>query len=166
MAISRSYSIFGSLGVELDISRLKDFERAALTKIIALHKQHRQLLHSGNTVRFDRATKTQISHGVYALDLSEAIVSFAQLPNDDLAFTDLESEPLRMPGLLAERKYQISVINLADSDLQSAVDLTSVSTFTANGKPVEYSGEQLANEGLPMPVLIPESAILLHLKCV
>ena len=159
-------AFFGSLGVELDISRLKDFERAALTKIIALHKQHRQLLHSGNTVRFDRATKTQISHGVYALDLSEAIVSFAQLPNDDLTLTDLESEPLRMPGLLAERKYQISVINLADSDSQSVGDLTSASTFTANGKPLEYSGEQLANEGLPMPVLIPESAILLHLKCV
>jgi alpha-galactosidase len=124
------------------------------------------LLHSGNTVRFDRATKTQISHGVYALDLSEAIVSFAQLPNDDLKLTDLESEPLRMPGLLAERKYQISVINLADSDSQSVGDLTSVSTFIANGNPLEYSGEQLANEGLPMPVLIPESAILLHLKCV
>ena len=98
--------------------------------------------------------------------MSEAIVSFAQLPNDDLAHTEFESEPLRMPGLLAERKYQISVINLADIDSQSAGDLTAASTFTTNGSPLEFSGEQLATDGLPMPVLTPESAILLHLKCV
>ena len=53
-------------------------DRTALRAVIAMHKEHRELLHTGDTVRFSTDPAFN-AHGVYARDRSQAIVSFAQL---------------------------------------------------------------------------------------
>ena len=56
-------------GVEWDVTELSDRERIALRAVIAMHKEHRRLLHSGDTVRFD-TDPAYSAHGVYAPDRS------------------------------------------------------------------------------------------------
>ena len=91
-------ALFGHLGVEWDVTKLRDEDRIALRAVIAMHKEHRALLHGGNAVHFTTDPAFN-AHGVYSKDRSQAIVSFAQL-------TTAPSQtppPLRMPGLRAPR---------------------------------------------------------------
>ncbi|MFM8644588.1 MAG: alpha-galactosidase [Actinomycetota bacterium] len=65
-------AMFGWMGVECDPRKLDDHERDVLRQAIALHKQHRELLHGGLTVRFDLDDDTALAHGVMSHDASEA----------------------------------------------------------------------------------------------
>ena len=67
-------AMFGHLGVEWNVTKLTDEERIALRAVIAMHKEHRLLLHAGDVVRFD-TDPAYNAHGVYAADRSEGIVS-------------------------------------------------------------------------------------------
>ena len=44
-------TLFGWMGVECDPRQLNDHEQRVLGEAIALHKQHRALLHAGDAVR-------------------------------------------------------------------------------------------------------------------
>ena len=56
---------------------MTDEERVALRAVIAMHKEHRELFHNGDYVRFDSDEQFN-AVGVYAADRSEGIVSFGQ----------------------------------------------------------------------------------------
>ncbi len=66
-----------------------------LAAVIAVHKEHRSLLHSGGARRFDHANPAVLAHGVVATDGSEALVSFATVT----APASLVIEPFRITGL-------------------------------------------------------------------
>ena len=75
--------------------------------VISMHKEHRELLHGGDTVRFTTDPAFN-AHGVYARDRSRAIVSFAQL-------TTAPSQtppPLRMPGLDLDARYRVKHLRI------------------------------------------------------
>ena len=80
-----------------------------LAAVIAVHKEHRSLLHSGGAGRFDHANPAVLAHGVVATDGSEALVSFATVT----APASLVIEPFRITGLDQERLYTVSFISLA-----------------------------------------------------
>src|SRR5205085_3181351 len=46
-------AFFGHMGIEADISRMRAEERERLSQVIGLHKQWRDLLHSGRVTRLD-----------------------------------------------------------------------------------------------------------------
>ncbi|MEL6893843.1 MAG: alpha-galactosidase, partial [Actinomycetota bacterium] len=71
-------AMFGHLGIEWNVTTLTDDEASGLRAAIAVHKQHRELLHSGDVVRFE-TDAAYCAHGVYAPDRSEGLISFAQL---------------------------------------------------------------------------------------
>jgi alpha-galactosidase len=73
-------AIWGHLGVEWNLLELSPEEREALAAAIAVHRRFRPLLHGGQVVRFDPVLNgthaSAHAHGVYADDLSEALVPF------------------------------------------------------------------------------------------
>lgn len=154
-------ALFGHLGVEWNVLALTDDERAALAEVIAIHKCFRPLLHGGDVVRFDPVlngvTAAGHAHGVYATDRGEALVAYVQLTTG----MSLVPPPLRLPGLDADRRYRVTMVPLPGERRGPA---RSEPAWIADG--VVLTGRQLAAHGVQMPVLNPESGILLHLVAV
>lgn len=152
----RSYSlgfraisaVFGHLGLELDLTTCSQIDLRLIKQAIDWHKKFRGLLHSGDSVRFDPQGDSQICHGVYSIDRSEALVSIVQLTSHS---ENDHSWVLRLPGLAQDRKYRVATF---DSDLSVGDD---IGVFT---------GRQLESLGLKLPELQPESGMILHLLCV
>jgi alpha-galactosidase len=149
-------AMFGHLGVEWNVLELDDVETAQLRAMIELHKRFRPLLHTGDTVRFD-VEVPYLTHGVYATDRSEALVSFAIL-GSALSHTP---PPLRLPGLDPDRRYRVSRVELPGVERSPA---RSQPDWIAS-QPV-LTGRQLAAHGVRPPAAYPESATLIHLTTV
>jgi len=147
-------AMFGHLGVEWNVLTLTDDERTSLAAMIALHKRFRQLLHSGDSVRFDPVFNGQTiashEYGVYSADRREALVAHVQLTTG----LSLLPPPLRLPGLVPDVHYTITHVPLPGSRLE----------WPASG--LTLSGAQLAGHGVQLPRQHPESGMLLHLRAV
>ena len=162
LAFRAATAWFGHLGLEWNLLDIADDERAVLAGLIALHQRFRPLLHGGDVVRFDpefdgvapSAHPVSHAHGVYAADRSEAVVAFVQLRTG----TSLAPAPFRMPGLSPDRTYRVERLELAPIGRGPA---RRQPAWWSTG--IELTGRQLAVHGLQMPVLNPESAVLLHL---
>ncbi len=150
-------AMFGHLGVEWNVMRLSDAERADLSAVIALHKRFRPLLHAGDAVRFDTAEPALNAHGVYAVDRSEALVCAAQLQTA----MSLTPAPLRLPGLTADVRYRVERIALPDDRAEQGRARVAPPWLSTG---IMLSGRELAVIGLQLSVLHPESAVLLHLQ--
>jgi alpha-galactosidase len=146
-------AMFGHLGVEWNVTTLNDEERVALRAVIAMHKEHRELLHTGDAVRFD-TDPAYNANGVYAPDRSQAIVSFAQLRSAP----SQTPPPLRLPGLDADAVYLVKHLGIPFERWGAA---RVQPTWLQNG--VRLTGRQLAAHGIQPPTLHPESAVLFQL---
>ena len=146
-------AMFGHLGVEWNVTKLTDEERIALRAVIALHREHRKLLHSGDVVRFD-TDPAYNAHGVYAADRSAGIVAFAQLATAP----SLTPPPLRLPGLDDASTYRVEHLRIPGERWGPA---RVQPRWLASG--VELTGRQLAAHGVQPPTLHPESALLFKL---
>ena len=115
-------ALFGHLGVEWNVLTLDDRERAQLAEVIALHQRFRPLLHSGDTVRFDPVRNGQEpasqAYGVYSADRSEALVAHVQLTTG----MSLLPPPLRLPGLVPDRRYVRRARPVARGDVGMAAE--------------------------------------------
>ncbi|MDG2038977.1 MAG: alpha-galactosidase [Ilumatobacter sp.] len=146
-------ALFGHLGVEWDVTELSDEDRTTLRAIIAMYKEHRELLHSGDTVRFSTDPSFN-AHGVYARDRSHAIVSFAQLATAP----SQTPPPLRMPGLDLDAQYRVAHLPVPHERWGAG---RTQPVWMAEG--ITLSGRQLAFHGIQPPTLHPESAVLFTL---
>lgn len=140
-------ALFGHLGIEWNVLDLDERERAALTRTIETHKRFRDLLHHGDSVRFDPLDEATIAHGVYRSDRSEALISVARVATA----MSLVPAPVRLPGLDPDGRYRIERIVLSGTHRPSDLDGTVM------------SGRLLATAGIQLPVINPESALLLRL---
>jgi alpha-galactosidase len=141
-------AFFGSFGVEWDVTSASETDRSLLGDWIALHKSHRQLLHSGRAFRLDSSDERNYVYGVLAHDGSEAVVAYAQLDE-----TVHEPVPFVISGLDPARRYR------ADQILPKG----SSETPRWRGDGVSFSGAVLATMGLPAPDRQPLSVTLVHL---
>ncbi len=151
-------ALFGHLGVEWDVSRTSPAERAALAGLVATYKEHRALLHSGDAVHADHPDPALAVHGVVAADRSEALMACVTLASQAAEVP----VPVRFPGLDPAARYRVGVVD------------TGGAVFTVQHQgpgwwPVEGAagpvlpGSFLTAAGLPLPVLGPEQALVLHL---
>jgi alpha-galactosidase len=147
-------AFFGHLGLEWNLLTCSDDELDRLGDVIALHRRLRPLLHGGDVVRFDGADPSALAHGVYAADRSEAVVAHVQLTSPVGAIPGT----LCLPGLDPDRRYRVSVVGPRDVTLHLARHQPA---WVEHG--IELSGRQLAAHGLQLPVLGPQSALLVHL---
>jgi alpha-galactosidase len=155
MSFRAANAMFGWLGVEWNILDATERERERLAEMIALHKRHRALLHSGLAFRGDHSDPTVVVHGVVSIDNSEALVNVTRVASGASTHTS----PVQIPVLDANGMYEIHValaptvyaLHRAHPD------------WMMHSNVMTMSGAQLANIGINMPALMPESAMVLHL---
>lgn len=157
-------ALFGHMGVELDPVKEGEAERQGFSKYIALHKQLRELLHSGNVFRLDRQDPASLINGVVSQDQTQAVVLVNQLAMLDY----LQQEPLRLP-YLAEGNYEISVLDIPDVFKMGKCGhlmkkLSDWLTNAIDGKPLIVHSDWLKKVGLTLPNLDPATAMLLQFR--
>lgn len=152
-------ALFGHMGVELDPVKESAEEQAGFAHFIALHKQLRPLLHSGKVVRIDHHDPAMMINGVIAADQTEAVFLISQLTMPTYSL----SGSLRLPGLQADKNYCLTVLE-KPARFDGGVMKTQPQWLTQHE--TILSGEWLAKIGIALPVMDPESAVLLQFKLV
>jgi len=155
LAFRAATAFFGHFGIEWDIAKIDAQELTALTVLIAEYKRLRPLLHSGKVVNSDHPDPAATVHGVVALDQSAAVFCYTQLT---MSLSE-SPRPARFVGLDPERRYRVRP--LLPVGPSGTVERTPAHWLAAGE--VTLSGRQLAQIGLPMPILYPEQALLLEL---
>ncbi len=151
LAFRTATALFGHFGIEWNLLTLDEAGLADVAEAVALHKRFRPLLHSADVVRFDPyldgGHPVAWGHGVYAADRREALVAYVQLRTGP----DLMAAPLRLPGLDQDATYRLERVALPGEGTMAALPVTAL------------TGRQLAVHGIQLPVVNPESALLVHL---
>jgi alpha-galactosidase len=156
-------ALFGHAGIEWDLTRASDEERAAVATWAAAYRDLRGLLHAGTVVRADVADPALAVHGVVAEDRSAAVVALVALSAPGAS----RPAPARVPGLDAERSYRVEVVDLG-AGLPRVLDAGAPAWWTAavGGGSVVLPGRALAETGLAWPLLTPQQAAVLRLTAV
>jgi alpha-galactosidase len=155
LAFRVATALFGHFGIEWDIASASAEEQKALAEAIAFYKGMRPLLHGGTVVRADHPDPAAYLHGVVAADRSEALFAYVQLTASEFETPGLA----RLPGLDPGRAYRVEPVPVAG---EPETNQAAAPTWLEAGG-VTLGGRALAEVGLPLPVLRPEQALLLHL---
>ncbi|BCG07619.1 alpha-galactosidase [Buttiauxella agrestis] len=150
-------ALFGHLGLELDPMTADAAESAGYERYVQLYKQWRPLLHTGKQWRVDMPDATTQVQGVVAQDKSQALYLVSQLAMPDYTLAG----NLRVPGLDPAARYCITLLD------HPQISVVGKGGHTMRKLPgwmettQTVSGEWLAQAGLALPILDPESAILI-----
>jgi alpha-galactosidase len=147
-------ALFGSAGIEWDVTAASDEDRAVLRDWVATVKRFRELLTTGTTVRTDEPTDDRYVHALVSPGADEALIALVTLATAAVAVP----APLRLPGLDPNRRYRIEPVALGAAP--HAVQDAPPAWLAAGG--ITISGALLAELGLPVPLLGPEQALVLH----
>ncbi|EKO3605235.1 alpha-galactosidase [Vibrio metschnikovii] len=148
-------ALFGHMGIELDPVKETKSEKKGFERYIKLHKILRPLLHSGRTWRVPTDDQAHQIHVVVANNQSEAVAMIAQLamPTNSL------SGQLRVPGLASQGLYRVFLLD-KPSNYDDIVNYQPL--WTESG--CEVSGLWCEKVGLTIPILDPETAILVKFE--
>lgn len=150
-------ALFGHLGIELDPLKASEEDKAGFSRYIEIYKKYRQVIHEGTLYRLESDDpQAQMLTSIVSADRRQALVTVAQLAMPTWAL----SGSLRLQGLDPQTIYRVSVIDAAENFRHGIV--STQPAWVADG--IELSGEWLQHAGLAMPVLDPESALLLLLE--
>jgi alpha-galactosidase len=151
-------AMFGHMGIEWNLNEATEQERADLAQWIALYKEHRGLLHSGEVVRLASPDPQHWVHGVVSADRRSAIFASTQLG------TSYTSAPgrTRFVGLDPEVTYEIAGFgpNIGLDYLPAAWKPQWW------GTPARVSGRMLMTSGVQLPAQRPEHTVLVSLRAV
>jgi alpha-galactosidase len=150
-------ALFGSFGIEWDLTEASDEELADLKDWIDRYRAWRAVLHTGRVTRLDVADPAVLAHGVVATDRRRALFAHVQL--DESAGN--RGTVLRIPGLLPETYYRCTWASPPDTAFVSAASpLPEIGP--TGGEPV--SGEALERIGLWIPRRRPETLQLIAIE--
>ena len=153
LAFRAGTALFGSFGIEWDLTAASEVERKELASWVALYKEMRQLIHTGRTVRAPQHDPAFALHGVVAPDRSEALYALVQLTTPETSVPGA----VRLPGLDPDRRYRVQA--QAPGDLPDHMRGIHPPPWLADG--VTLPGSVLAHAGLRAPALHPEQLLLL-----
>ena len=135
-------AMFGTYGLELDITKMSDDELQQVKAAIATFKEYRELIHEGRFYRLNSPfDDTQCSWMVVSKDLSEALVADYQV----LGKPNPAYRRLLLTGLDLEASYQIN----QQPQLRSGKDLSSIGLLMGGnyiGRPQDYWSRQLPGD--------------------
>lgn len=152
-------ALFGHMGIELDPVKADEEELAGYRHYIQLHKVLRPLLHSGTSWRVDMPDDSVQVSGVVSQDKARAVFVMAQLR---MLHYSLAGN-LRFPGLLPDAKYEVRLLDGPDIKTVREGGGTMRDLPAWLREPVIVSGAWLMQAGLALPVIAPESALLIGL---
>ncbi|MFN2099750.1 alpha-galactosidase [Altererythrobacter sp. MF3-039] len=138
-------AVFGHMGIELDLDRESEADREVLKNAIALHKQHRALIHAGEYHRLETAEHLSGILVVNA-DKSEALVQIAVLDQHPSPHPPI----LYFEGLDPGRRYRVCMIwpEFLERECGS------------------FAGSALIGYGLRLPQTHPDTCLIYHLEAV
>jgi alpha-galactosidase len=152
MEMRAAVAFFGHMGLEMDPRELTNDDCEQLTKIIALHKKHRQLIHSGELVRLNQDGDS-INFGIINKDKSKALFAYNSIKE-----TKRTTPPkYRFTGLSAEKVYTLTLIWPTQLKEYSPSILNKIQGES-------FSGESLMQFGMQLPVLFPQTSLIFELN--
>ena len=155
LAFRAGTALFGSLGIEWDISKLSARDSEALRSWIALYKREREMLHSGELVRVEHPDPAVLVHGVVANDRSRALFAFVAV---DTSMWSPRGRA-RLDGLDPSAKYRVSPVSPG-----GAAEKHWGAPRPAWWEGVTLPGSVLMTVGLTLPQLDPEELQLVLLE--
>lgn len=150
-------ALFGHMGLELDPVSADAQEREGYRHYAALYKQWRGLIHSGTQWRLDMPDTTIMAQAIVAQDRRQVLLLVSQLAMPDYTLMS----PLRMAGLDADARYRITLLDHPDISITGEGGHTMRTLPEWMLTPQTVSGEWLMQAGMSLPILDPESAILI-----
>jgi alpha-galactosidase len=156
MAMRAATAFAGHMGLELNLLTERESDLVQLKQAIALHKQHRALLHDGEICRLDMPTH-MIASGVVARDRQEAIFSVTYLTSEKKVLPDR----IRFAGLDPSLRYKLQLI--WPKDWRANKGPSAIETLGLDGDGAIFSGDGLMSVGLQLPASYPETTLLFHL---
>lgn len=147
-------SFFGHMGIEMDPRELTEHERTALIEVIALHKKHRQLIHSGNLIRMND-NDFSIDFGIVNQEQSQALFAYNSV--NEVKRTN--PGKYKFVGLAEDKRYQLSLIWPTKLTEYSPSILSKVQGQI-------FSGEALMQFGMQLPALFPQSSLIFEVNVV
>ena len=149
-------AMLGHMGLELDPVTLNDEQKADYRHYVELHKTWRGLLHSGITYRLSlEDAKAQQGVMVLSEDQELGLVNITQTAMGTYSLSGV----LRLPGLDPQASYRICVVD-EPVGLHQIVNRQP----TWMKESTVLTGEWLAEVGLAMPLMDPETALLFSLE--
>ena len=147
-------ALFGSFGIEADLRELNAGERTELAQFITLYRQHRDWMHQGQLQYLGMPEDDWVVCCNMSMDRRRALIS--------AAMTTVPRHPvpdaLRVPGLDNAIDYQVRMI-------VPAIDgFVKQQPLLINGDWMQVSASLLANVGIALPALPPESAMLIEIQ--
>ncbi|WP_320822476.1 alpha-galactosidase [Reinekea sp.] len=152
LSVRAGTALFGHMGVEWDIRQASADDKQALTRYIQLYKELRGKIHSGVRRPLQTPDKHQIGFTVAYKD--GLLVSIFQQTMPELAIPG----PLLLPLLDPQARYQIKVLIRAE---QSHHLMKQQPDWLVQEHLV-IGGELLVRFGLELPILDPESLLVLQ----
>jgi alpha-galactosidase len=152
LSFRAAVALIGHFGVELNPLRLSEDERSELGAWIRLHKELRPLLHTGNVVQCPPDDGRSLV-GVVSDDRVAAVYIVVQ----ETVRRRRTAPPCRFPGLDPARTYRV----VAPPPQRSSEMRFSAGHETLWGEGMRYSGALLSMVGLSLPLLLPESALVI-----
>lgn len=149
-------AVFGSFGIEWDLTRLAAEELAELGEWVRFYRENRHLLHAGRVVRADRQDSLWL-HGVVAPDRSDALFA---LVSETTAVTTYAGA-VRFPWLDPDRTYHLAPQPPGD---RPAMLNPRPPGWLDGG--VTLPGSALAAVGVQAPILRPEQLLLIRARAV
>nr|WP_298897642.1 alpha-galactosidase [uncultured Altererythrobacter sp.] len=136
-------AVFGHMGMELDLARESDEDREVLKRAIALHKQHRDLIHEGNYHRLE-TDDHMAGILVVSADRHKAIAQLAVLDQHPAP----HPPRLNFARLDPKKRYRVAV--LWPEFLAQSVG--------------SFAGSALMGYGLQLPQTHPDTCMIYHLE--
>ena len=145
-------SFFGHLGLEMDPRELNEHEIQSLKALIALHKKHRGLIHSGELIRLD-TDGNSIDFGIVKQDKSHALYAYNSITETKRTMP----KNYRFTGLDAAKTYQFNMIWPNQLKEYSPSILSKI-----EGQKI--SGQALIQLGMQLPISFPQTTLIFELK--
>lgn len=151
-------AFFGHLGIEWNLLKVADEQRAEISRWIEAFKTYRTLFATGTLVHMEAVDPAVRVDGVVAADKTEAVMRFTQLVTSQ----NYPPQPVRIPGLDPEKVYEVAPLPVSE-------DLTGIGTGQSpllwwNAEGAKVSGQVLGSVGIRPPQLNPAEAVLFSLK--
>jgi alpha-galactosidase len=149
-------ALFGSFGVEWDLSQASHEELDRLAAWVARYRQLRGLLHSGRLVRPVSTDPSVLLHGIIAADRSQALVAHVALDESQ----HNRGVQVRVPGLDPAARYALTWEGPVK---EKAVSMSAPLPRKGPTDGQAMTGTALRRRGFWIPRRPPESATLIRL---
>ncbi|MFT7314310.1 MAG: alpha-galactosidase [Paraglaciecola sp.] len=159
MEMRASVTLFGHMGMEMDLRELTDAEKIELKAMTDLYKQHRALVHSGDLYRLE-LPEYMNGLGIVAKDKTQALFSCSLVACSHASLPD----QYLFSGLDKETRYKVDIIwPIKNVEKWPKSVLFGFANHLGAVDGHTFSGEILMQLGLQLPLLTPQSSLIFHL---